>query len=38
MPIGLLARLPVGQVEAILVHELAHIRATITWRITCSEW
>lgn len=26
MPIGLLARLPVGQVEAILLHELAHIR------------
>jgi len=26
MPIGLLARLPVGQIEAILLHELAHIR------------
>ncbi len=26
MPIGLLAGLPVGQVEAILLHELAHIR------------
>lgn len=26
MPIGLIARLPVGQVEAILLHELAHIR------------
>ena len=26
MPVGLLAGLPVGQVEAILLHELAHIR------------
>jgi GWxTD domain-containing protein len=26
MPIGLLAGLPVGQIEAILMHELAHIR------------
>jgi GWxTD domain-containing protein len=26
MPIGLLAGLPVGQIEAILLHELAHIR------------
>jgi Zn-dependent protease with chaperone function len=26
MPIGLLAGLPPGQIEAILVHELAHIR------------
>jgi len=25
MPIGLIARLPVGQVEAILLHELASI-------------
>jgi GWxTD domain-containing protein len=26
MPIGLLTRLPAGQIEAILLHELAHIR------------
>ena len=26
MPVGLLAGLPVGQIEAILLHELAHIR------------
>src|SRR4029077_17508370 len=26
MPIGLLAGLPAGQVEAILLHELSHIR------------
>ena len=26
MPVGLLAGLPAGQVEAILLHELAHIR------------
>ena len=26
MPVGLLTRLPVGQIEAVLLHELAHIR------------
>ena len=26
MPVGLLAGLPAGQIEAILLHELAHIR------------
>jgi len=26
MPIGLLAGLPPGQIEAILLHEVAHIR------------
>ena len=31
VPVGLLAGLPVAQVESILLHELAHIRRAIIW-------
>lgn len=36
IPAGLLAGLPPAQLEAILLHELAHVRASTTWRTSCS--